>query len=84
MPDVGGVCLPAGAVWPADPCVVHYPPAASALMTVGYELVTLANGVVSVRSLACGETFHPVIGPAAEAEVLYVRQLRLREQRRHA
>ncbi len=46
----------------------------------GYSLVTLANGVRSVRSLAEAETFHPVIGPAAEAEALYVRQLRLRER----
>ncbi len=46
----------------------------------GYSLVTLANGVRSVRSLAEGETFHPVIGPVAEAEALYVRQLRLRER----
>lgn len=46
----------------------------------GYSLVTLANGVQSVRSHAEAETFHPVIGPAAEAEALYVRQLRLRER----
>jgi tRNA U34 5-methylaminomethyl-2-thiouridine-forming methyltransferase MnmC len=39
--------------------------------------VQLANGAFSVRSHAHGETFHPVIGPAAEAEALYVRQLRL-------
>jgi tRNA U34 5-methylaminomethyl-2-thiouridine-forming methyltransferase MnmC len=45
-----------------------------------YELVTLTNGVRSVRDLRSGETFHPVIGPAAEAEALYVRQLRLRER----
>ena len=45
-----------------------------------YILVTLANGVRSVRSLAEAETFHPVIGPVAEAEALYVRQLRLRER----
>lgn len=45
-----------------------------------YRLVTLANGVTSVRSLAHNETFHPVIGPEAEAEALYVRQLRLRER----
>lgn len=44
----------------------------------GYSLVTLANGVRSVRSHAEAETFHPVIGPVAEAEALYVRQLRLR------
>jgi tRNA U34 5-methylaminomethyl-2-thiouridine-forming methyltransferase MnmC len=42
-----------------------------------YELVTLANGTRSIRDLESGETFHPVIGPAAEAEALYVRQLRL-------
>jgi tRNA U34 5-methylaminomethyl-2-thiouridine-forming methyltransferase MnmC len=51
-------------------------------MTSGYELVTLANGVTSVRSCIHGETFHPVIGPAAEAQALYVRQLRLRERLR--
>ena len=44
----------------------------------GYRLVTLASGVRSVHSLAHRETFHPVIGPVAEAEALYVRQLRLR------
>src|SRR5213594_3219014 len=49
-----------------------------------YRLVTLANGAQSIHSLAHRETFHPVIGPVAEAEALYVRQLelpqRLREQ----
>jgi len=33
-----------------------------------------------VRSLADDETFHPVIGPVAEAEALYVNQLKLRER----
>jgi queuine tRNA-ribosyltransferase len=42
-----------------------------------YSLVRLANGATTVRSEAEGETFHPVIGPAAEAEALYVRQLGL-------
>jgi len=42
-----------------------------------YKLVRLANGVFSIRSTAERETFHPVIGPAAEAETLYVRQLSL-------
>ena len=51
-------------------------------MGVEYELVTLANGVISVRSVTHGETFHPVIGPEAEAEALYVRQLRLRKRLR--
>ena len=46
----------------------------------GYQLVRLNNGICSVRSLADGETFHPVIGPVAEAEALYVNQLQLRER----
>lgn len=45
-----------------------------------YQLVTLANGVRSVYSRVHDETFHPVIGPVAEAEALYVRQLRLPER----
>ena len=44
----------------------------------------LASGAHSVHSLAHHETFHPVVGPAAEAEALYVRQLGLRGRlRRH-
>jgi tRNA U34 5-methylaminomethyl-2-thiouridine-forming methyltransferase MnmC len=46
----------------------------------GYKLVKLASGVHSVHSLAHQETFHPVIGPVAEAEALYVRQLGLSER----
>jgi len=49
-------------------------------VSTGYELVRLANGAFSIRSLADGETFHPVEGPIAEAEALYVRQLHLRER----
>lgn len=45
-----------------------------------YRLVRLASGTHSIHSLAHGETFHPVIGPVAEAEALYVNQLRLRER----
>ena len=45
-----------------------------------YQLVHLNNGICSVRSLADDETFHPVVGPVAEAEALYVNQLRLRER----
>jgi tRNA U34 5-methylaminomethyl-2-thiouridine-forming methyltransferase MnmC len=45
-----------------------------------YQLVRLKNGIYSVRSLADDETFHPVVGPVAEAEALYVKQLRLRER----
>src|SRR5215467_1587674 len=43
----------------------------------GYKLVKLASGVHSVHSLEYKETFHPVIGPVAEAEALYVRQIDL-------
>ena len=49
-------------------------------MSGDYQLVRLNNGICSVRSLADAETFHPVIGPVAEAEALYVNQLRLRER----
>ena len=46
----------------------------------GYRIVKLANGAHSVHSLAHHETFNPVVGPVAEAEALYVRQLRLIER----
>lgn len=46
----------------------------------GYKIVQLANGTCSVHALAERETFHPVIGPVAEAEALCVKQLRLRER----
>ena len=42
-----------------------------------YALVPLANGSCTIRSLADNETFHPVAGPIAEAEALYVHQLQL-------
>jgi tRNA U34 5-methylaminomethyl-2-thiouridine-forming methyltransferase MnmC len=45
-----------------------------------YQLVRLNNGIFSVRSLVDAETFHPVVGPVAEAESLYVNQLQLRER----
>lgn len=51
----------------------------------GYRIVKLASGAHSVHSLAHHETFHPVVGPVAEAEALYVRQLNLAERvRGHA
>jgi hypothetical protein len=49
-------------------------------MSGDYQLVRLNNGICSVRSLADAETFHPVTGPAAEAEALYVNQLQIRER----
>src|SRR5947209_16230584 len=47
-----------------------------------YRLARLRNGAHSVHSLAHGETMHPGIGPVAEAEALYVNQLRLLERLR--
>jgi tRNA U34 5-methylaminomethyl-2-thiouridine-forming methyltransferase MnmC len=50
-----------------------------------YKLVQLRNGARSIHSLEVGETMHPGIGPVAEAEALYVRQLGLVERvRLHA
>jgi tRNA U34 5-methylaminomethyl-2-thiouridine-forming methyltransferase MnmC len=51
--------------------------------TPGYRIVRLSSGAYSVHSLAHAETFHPVIGPVAEAEALYVRQLDLVERLRN-
>jgi tRNA U34 5-methylaminomethyl-2-thiouridine-forming methyltransferase MnmC len=45
--------------------------------TEAYRIVKLASGTHSVHSLAHEETFHPVVGPVAEAESLYVHQLAL-------
>ena len=45
-----------------------------------YQLVHLNNGSTSIRSLEAAETFHPVVGPVAEAQALYVNQLQLRER----
>ena len=50
------------------------------MTSTGYKIIRLANGVHSVHSLAYRETFHPVVGPVAEAEALYVKQLRLVER----
>ena len=50
------------------------------ISTAPYKLVKLASGVHSVHSVAERETFHPVIGPVAEATALYVKQLRLPER----
>lgn len=45
-----------------------------------YQIVELAQGVCTVRALDQEETFHPVIGPEAEAEALYIGQLDLRRR----
>jgi hypothetical protein len=45
-----------------------------------YQLVQLANGAHTLFSAAYGEKMHPGLGPAAEADLLYVRQLKIRER----
>ena len=45
-----------------------------------YRLVRLKNGICSVCSLAEGEKMHPGLGPQAEADMLYVRQLQICER----
>ena len=45
-----------------------------------FEIVLTSLGVPAVRDAVLGEVMHPVIGPAVEAERLYVAQSRLRER----
>ena len=48
-----------------------------------YQLVQLANGAKTLFSSSYGEKMHPGPGPQAEAELLYVRQLKIRERLRN-
>jgi len=45
-----------------------------------YQLTELADGSKTLYSASYGEKMHPGLGPAAEADVLYVGQLKLRER----
>jgi queuine tRNA-ribosyltransferase len=45
-----------------------------------YEIVLTSLGVPAVRDAVLGEVMHPVVGPAVEAERLYVAQSRLRDR----
>jgi tRNA U34 5-methylaminomethyl-2-thiouridine-forming methyltransferase MnmC len=45
-----------------------------------YQLVTLANGQATLFSASYGEKMHPGLGPRAEADLLYVSQLHIRER----
>ncbi len=45
-----------------------------------FQIVTVQSGDRSVRSRTFGETFHPVIGPMAEARALHVRGPQLVER----
>lgn len=53
-------------------------------MSEEFSIVTVAAGARSLRSLEHGETFHPVVGPMAEARGLHVGQSRLAERSRAA
>ena len=48
-----------------------------------YKLVQLASGAKTLLSTSYGEKMHPGLGPQAEAELLYVRQLKIRERLRN-
>jgi tRNA U34 5-methylaminomethyl-2-thiouridine-forming methyltransferase MnmC len=47
-----------------------------------YQLVELAGGAKTLFSASYGEKMHPGLGPRAEAELLYVQQLRIPERLR--
>lgn len=49
-------------------------------MSGDYQLVQLANGEQTLFSASYGEKMHPGLGPRAEAELLYVRQLHICER----
>ena len=49
-------------------------------MSRNFSLVTVASGAVSLRSLEHGETFHPVVGPMAEARALHVAGSRIADR----
>jgi hypothetical protein len=49
-------------------------------MSGDYQLVPLAHGGKTLFSASYGEKMHPGLGPSAEAELLYVRQLKIRER----
>jgi tRNA U34 5-methylaminomethyl-2-thiouridine-forming methyltransferase MnmC len=47
------------------------------MMQSRYSLVRVGGNAVSIHSQDYGETMHPAIGPVAEAEALYVQQLKI-------
>ena len=49
-------------------------------MSGDYQLVQLASGAKTLFSASYGEKMHPGLGPAAEADLLYVRQLKICER----
>ena len=51
-------------------------------MSDDYQLVRLTNGTQTLFSAKYGEKLHPGLGPQAEADLLYVRQLQICERMR--
>src|SRR5579863_6154689 len=49
-------------------------------MSGDYKIVELVNGEKTLFSASYAEKMHPGLGPTAEAELLYVRQLNIRER----
>jgi tRNA U34 5-methylaminomethyl-2-thiouridine-forming methyltransferase MnmC len=49
---------------------------------VSFEIVPLRDGLHTLRDLATGETFHPGIGPIAEAETIHLAPHKLPERMR--
>ncbi|MFY3745422.1 tRNA guanosine(34) transglycosylase Tgt [Anaeromyxobacter sp. Red801] len=66
--------LPEAPASPGAPAVAAPPEGAR------FHLVVTSLGAPAVRDAESGEVMHPVIGPAVEAERLYVAQSRLRER----
>ena len=67
---------------PSTPSSTSTTPTESPTTSEGgrFEIVLTSLGVPAVRDTVAGEVMHPVIGPAVEAERLYVAQSRLRER----
>ena len=61
-------------------CFPRITPPQSCAMADEYKLVPLPNGTHAVHAASYDEKMHPGLGPAAEAEALYVRQLKIRER----
>lgn len=45
-----------------------------------FELVSLQGGLHTLRDLETGETFHPVVGPMAEAQAIHIGPLNLEKR----
>ncbi len=53
------------------------------IVPAAFDIITLKSGVRSLRCRESFETFHPVVGPMAEARTLHVGQQRLVERAQH-